>query len=259
MTCWILCTPRTGSSYLCELLNNSGLFKEYNHPFLSGKKGPIQKGLAFNEWLRLFGNRTEFERFVPPYCKTIYHQYVEVMAAIPNNNRYRPGFYLDFYELERYDWVVRKYDQSYVKSLLPDIKFIHLYRSDKVAHAISIYIARQTKKYHIYDETSLSNYTQSNVEADAALLMQCWKDAYSYRVVWDDFLGDVGFLNVSYEDLIQATDNVLANVSDFLGVKIDPTDTIYKANFSNKRIFKMTHPVAKTLEKDLRNLLIKMI
>jgi len=240
-------------------LNNSGLFKAYNHPLLSDKKGPIQQGLAFNEWLRLFNNRIEFERFVPPYCKVIYHQYIEVIAAIPNANRYRPGFYADFYELEKYDWAVKKYDQKYVKSLLPDIKFIHLYRNDEVAHAISIYVARQTKKYHIYDETSLSNYTQSNVEADAALLMQCWKDACLYRAIWNNFLGNVDFLSVSYEDLIHSTEYVLANVSDFLGVKLDPTDAIYKANFSNKRIFKMTHPATKTLEKNLKSLLIKMI
>lgn len=253
---WILCTPRTGSSYLCELLNNSGLFEEYNHPRLTDSKGPIQKCRAFNEWLRLFNNRAEFERYVPRHCKAIYHQYIEVMAAIPNDNRYRPGFYSDFYEIKKYDWVVKKHDQVYMKSLLPDIKFIRLYRSDKIAHAISIYIARQTKKYHIYDEASLSNYTQSKVHVDAALMVQCWKDACDYNTVWDDF-GE--FFNVSYEDLTQATEKVLSSISDFLGVKINQTDAIHKANFSNKRIFKMTHPTAKTLEKHLRKVIIKMI
>ena len=256
--CWILCTPRTGSSYLCELLNNTGLFPPYIHQGLKEVKGPIQKGLAFNEWLRLFNNGIAFMANPPPYCKAIYHQYLEVMGAIPESNRYRPGFYFDYYKLNSYNWITSKYNDQFLSSLLPNIKFILLRRKNLFAHAISLYVARQTKRYHIYDENALKDHLSSKVVMDESLLILCWQDANTYAKLWDQFLSQPA-LELDYDGLIHKTERTLRQVSEFLGVQIDISQILERTNNTNKRIYKMTHPDAQFYEKELRKMIIKIL
>ena len=86
--CWILCTPRTGSSILCELLNGLGVFPNFNHPGMKNNRGPLETGQAFNEWARLYSNLVEFCYQPPPYSKMIFHQYIEVMGSVTKSKKY---------------------------------------------------------------------------------------------------------------------------------------------------------------------------
>jgi len=232
------------------------VFPAYDHPGLKNVKGPIQRGLAFNEWFRLFKNRTELASNLPYYCKVIYHQYLEVMGGIPESSRYRPGFYFDYYSLEQYHWITKSFNDKFINSLLPNIKFILLRRRNLFAHAVSLYLARQTKQYHIYDEQTLKAYRENKVQLDKTLLLACWQDANEYYGLWDNFLSQPALL-VDYEDL--ADRKVLVDVADYLGISVNLDQVLERANQSNKRIYKMGHPLAPEYEKELRMMLLKVL
>jgi LPS sulfotransferase NodH len=256
--CWILCSPRTGSSYLCELLNNTKMFPAYCHPDLKEIKGPIQKGLAFNEWLRLFNTKTQFLTMPPPYCKAIYHQYIEALGSIPTENRYRPGFYFNYYKIENYDHIIATHNDSFLASVLPNITFITLKRKNLIAHAISLYFSRMTKKYHIYDEKSLAIYFDTKITLDSSLLLTCWKDANIYTKLWDKFISTQNSINITYESLIENPTDTLGKLGEFLKLPFEIETTIKRTETENKRIYKMTHPDAKRFESLLKKELIKL-
>ena len=73
---WILCNPRTGSSYLCECLNHTGYFEPYENEY-TDKRGDdrmLEHGMAFCEWMRIIKNKESFERNPPKFLKNIYEQ-----------------------------------------------------------------------------------------------------------------------------------------------------------------------------------------
>src|SRR5574343_868527 len=93
--CWILCTPRTGSSFLCELLNNLVVFPPFDHPGMKTVRGVLEVGQAFSEWTRLYSSLADFCNHPPPYSKMIFHQYIELFGSIPKQKQYNVGWYED--------------------------------------------------------------------------------------------------------------------------------------------------------------------
>lgn len=258
--CWILCVPRTGSSVLCELLNNLGSFPIYHHENMKKNRGPLEVGQTFNEWSRLFENVYQFLENPPPYSKMIFHQYVETMVGIPKKTRYNVGWYPDKYEKDLMAGAAVKYNSKFARSVFPDLRFLKLNR-DPISHAISLYFARTTKTYHIYDKRNLDKYMSTVVDVDLSKLLEAYHDALDYADSWNDFLcGDEIILNVEYHDLISDTRATMEKIMDFLGVKGDLDASMEKVYGNNPRIFRMTRPEASDLEKKLRSLLkIKLL
>ena len=257
--CWILCTPRTGSSFLCELLNNSGSFPEMKHNSLKNYRCPLEKGQAFSEWCRLYDGFYDFIENPPPYSKIIFHQFFEVMNNISKEKRYGVGFYKEKYDNEKAIKISKKYSAKYImNSIFPDIKYILLKRNP-ISNAVSIYFSRITKKYHIYDYNSLKEYLNSKIEIDDFKLLKCYKDSKLNNNIWLNFLGKEKFLSINYDDLINKTEDTLENISDYIGISINYKNVISKIN-KNPRIFRMTRDESKEVENKLLKLIkIKMI
>ena len=156
MNCWVVCLPRTGSTFFCDLLNQTGAFPEYNDNRLKDTIGPIQKGRAFNEWLRIFSNYHDLYKNPPSCCKAIYHQYVEVMGEISINKRRKPDDNYQPIDPHKENFVRAKFKLNAVQSLFTKIKFLNLKRNI-YEQTVSTYFARQTQKYHIYNEKDAKN------------------------------------------------------------------------------------------------------
>lgn len=256
--CWILCTPRTGSSYLCELLNNIGLPK-FNHKNMNNNIGPLQYDQTFNEWCRLYENFNEFLLEPPLFCKMIHHQLFEVVMNIPKQNRYSPGFYsnkYNIYDLERFS---NNYNAEFFKRILyPDLKLILLKRNI-IDNAVSIYCSRMTKKYHIYNKESLEDYHNTPINICAIKLLEAYNDAKMNENIWNSFLENQTFLSISYEDLIFKTEFTFNKILNYLNLNLDSKEIIKKTN-DKQRIFKMTRNDHVNIKKKLQQILnIKLI
>lgn len=253
--CWILCTPRTGSSILCELLNNLGVYPNFDHPDMKMHRGPLEVGQAFNEWPRLYANPVQFCHHPAPYSKMIFHQYVEVMGSVPKNKQYNIGWYPEKHDKEMMAKVSKKYNSEFARSIFPDIKFIHLKR-DVMSHAISLYFARMTKKYHIYDKNSYDNYINLSINYEKNRLLECYADALDYEKSWNYFLnGSECIYTLNYSDLIKDMQHSFSEIVDFLGCGGDVLGSINKAHGEDKRIYRMTRPEAAEYEAKLRKIL----
>src|SRR4051812_26169172 len=116
---WILCNPRSGSSLLCDLLNNTHKFPPLQHDRLVDRRGPLERGLAFNEWLRLFLNPNgvqDFKATPVPHTKCLHHQFVEAFG-------------------DR--------DAAYVEQHVPGVKFVLLHRNRYLEQVASLYFAKR--------------------------------------------------------------------------------------------------------------------
>lgn len=228
---WILCNPRSGSTLLCDLLNATNKFPLFEHERLVNKRGPLERGLAFNEWLRLYFKPygiPDFEAHPVPYTKCIYHQFNEIFG-----NR----------------------TASYVEKFVPGVKFVWLHRQDCYDQAASLYFAKKlfptfkgnrgnSSSYHIYDKLDLEQYLTTKIEFDANLAEACYAEVKSYEHNWSPFLGDRPCLQVSYEQLVDCPVRVLRGVMDYCGAAISDLELIEATakNNDSPRVFTMTRP-----------------
>jgi hypothetical protein len=198
--------------------------------------GPLQRGLAFNEWLRLFRNPQDFLECSPPFNKAIYHQFVEVFASIPPARRQGAGKDGYRFRIPRSlaDQTCKTYDRHWLEVPLPGLRLIELTRSP-VDQAVSTYIARVTKKYHIYTEVELREYLETKIDLDASCLLEIYGDIQAISGCWRDFRPDH---QIAYEDLVRDPVSALSQILP--GVDIEKALT--KSQGENRRIFPMSHP-----------------
>lgn len=253
--CWILCTPRTGSTLLCELLNNLGSFPKFEHPKLDQCKGLLKKaGGSFNEWIRLYSNPIEFMACPPPYCKMIFHQYVEVMASVEKCDKYNVGWYPNKHSKEIEDKAMKIGGVDFVKLVFPDLRFIHL-RRKPVTQAVSLFIARNTKKYHLYNQYEVSEYLKMRVGSDDEQLLAAYKDACENNRVWDKFLEKENAIEVDYQELVDDTTSVMDRLASQLNLKGNIVKAINSTMNYSSKVKRMTRPEANELTERLEFLL----
>jgi len=107
-------------------------------------------------------------------------------------------------------------------NVFPSLKFVHLARRDKVAQAVSYYIARKTDNWDAADG-------QGSVDRDVDYSFQAILDFYkslSYHdSLWDDFFRtvDVEVTKVFYEDAIADPGAAISTVLDALA--LPPVDS----------------------------------
>lgn len=249
--CWILCTPRSGSSYLCDLLNNTGLFPAFSDPRLADKVGPLQRGLAFNEWLRIFDSPRDIAENTPVCCKAIYHQYVEAMGSIrkearrkPSSNGYAP------IDPERNEWVRDKYPLTYVKACLPGVRFIKLKR-DPISQAVSTYFARKTEKYHLYDVSDAERYFSRKIPLSYELL-DVYKEVVDLTDAWDGLCRWQTTIDIDYDSLVGRPEDTLSAILEFLEADKSEAKGAVEKTQEASRLIRMTRPESPSFERFLR-------
>lgn len=195
MRCWILCNERTGSTLLCNLLNDTHLFPNYADPRLTERKGPLQKNRSFDEWLRLFiRDNSKKDGFLknPPDClKCLRKHFVKVFGQI------------DAKELEEF---------------FPGVRYILLRRRNIFEHAASIYLANLSGVWHIYNQDQKDRYTRQNFYFDLNMATEAYESAMLFQNNWMSFLDGQKPIDVFYEDLIINPNKCIENILNSLGL-----------------------------------------
>lgn len=218
---WILCQPRSGSTYLCDILNNLNIFPIFNDSRLKSL-GPIKKNSAFNEWLRIYLNKKDFEQNPPLNLKCLYEQYWSLFGSNENSN--------------------------YIKKIIPNVKFIWLKRKNLIEHTASLYYAIKTKKYHITNSQNLKEYSNIELEFDKDFALKVFNTIKAEQNIWDYFLQNNYCQIMYYEDLINNPAREIENLLNNL--EIEKKEIKIKTSF-----LKMNNNSKKEFCKKLENLI----
>lgn len=193
MKCWILCNERSGSTMLCNLLNDTKLFPVYVDSRLTDHKGPLQKGRAFDEWLRLFmRDNSGVEGFLknPPLClKCLQQTYVDVFGQLSADQ---------------------------LEEIFPNINYILLKRKDIYAHAVSVYFSKTFQKWHLYNKEEYDRYMKLSVAFDIDIAMEAYQSVITFQENWKGFLGNRKPIEVFYEDLVSNPTLAIFSILDHL-------------------------------------------
>lgn len=230
--CWILSTPRTGSSILCDMLNNLDLFEEFRHSLQNPFPSPLQKNRAFDEWLKIFirykGGLVEFEKTPPKFNKCPHDQYQNVLG-----NK----------------------SPSYLQEVLPGIKFLILKRRDLYAQTISSYFSKWTHKYHLYNEQSKKDWMNIEIPFDEEVAIQTYLRTKEWQKCWKDFSAPVEY----YEDIINQPVKSLTRILHLWKIECKSeviTKSVEKSwSHQTRRSIPMTRPETKDYIDRLKKLL----
>jgi LPS sulfotransferase NodH len=244
---------------LCDLLNNTNLFPEYKDHRLKDNIGPIQRGMAFNEWLRIFSNYQDLCKNPPACCKAIYHQYLEVMAGIPFNERRKPDQFYSKINKNSEEFVKDKCKLNSIQSLFIGMKYVVLKR-DIFEQTISTYIARQTQKYHIYTKDDLDRYLNVQVNKDKSKILEVYEEMLSLQSSWNNLIcRNTEFIEVNCSDVFSAPETVLSVILDFTKTKFENKDitNAIESTKSKMRTYSMRRPEASGMIKELKSIILK--
>lgn len=175
---WICCNARTGSNFLCELLNNTELFPVY------------KEGKAFGEWIKLI-DKKEFYRLPLETVKMIHEHFVKKLGNV---------------------------NAKLMREILPGIKFILLKRRNVLEHAASLYFARFTNAYYLSHENQKDWYYKQKVSFYPTLCKSMIDEVIEYQNNWDNFFIGDEKLTVYYEDLIENPAEILSKVLSYYGI-----------------------------------------
>lgn len=225
--CWILSHPRSGSLLLCNLLNNTNLFRpkfqewfaiDTTHP--QGYWPALQNIPCEDRYSRVM--QEEF----PPYCKIHKWQYDQFFT-----NRQKPK----------------------IEQKLPGIKYIQLKRRDHIACAVSMYLAHITGICH---SDNLTHYQMivPEVPIDDKMLLKCYEIAINYYSHWDEYLGNSKVLVIHYEEFCQNPASTLVDVINYLDI---PCNVVALAENSVKqnKLVKLANKQTEELKDRLRILI----
>lgn len=193
----ILTTPRSGSTYLCDLLDSTRIA---GHPREDLRLAAQELSLHCNfDYLELLDSLRQ--------CRTT------------DNGVFGTKLISHFlFELQRC-----KPDFSQIFKSID--KFILLIRKDKVAQAVSLVVAQITEVWHLYGSANNLNYRSKldNIEIDRALLDDVEQKYYfinrqedRLRTILANYKIDP--LEVIYEDILEDTPSQVNRILDFLGI-----------------------------------------
>ena len=218
----ILTTPRSGSSYLCDLLDSTNIA---GHP---------------SEHLRLAAQ--ELAR----YCNFNY------LSLLDNLKQYRTTHNRVFGTkiISHFLFELKQSKPDFRQIFRSIDKFILLVRQDKLAQAVSLEVAQQTEIWHLRDRATSIDYRSKleNIKIDNTLLNNI-EQKYDFinrqearlRKILSD--NQIEPLEVVYEDILEDPRLQIDRIIDFLGiVKPEP----YLMNI-NSKIKKMPSKISQEI------------
>lgn len=198
----ILTTPRSGSTYLCDLLDST---KIAGHPREDLRLAAQELSLHCNfDYLKLLDSLRQCRTTDNGVfgTKLISHFLFELQQS-------KPDFPQIFKSID---------------------KFILLIREDKVAQAVSLVLAQKTEVWHLYGSANNLDYRSQldNIEIDRALLDDV-EQKYHFINRQEDRLrrilanNQINPLEIIYEDILEDAPSQVNRILDFIGiVKPDP-------------------------------------
>lgn len=199
--CWILCTPRSGSTYLASILNDTLLFDPIFSEYLGWKK-------------KLILNPNDI-KLCPKFCK--------VLHVHMNRIFYKPDFLQDIPINHNLQYLKPpKVSVEVIKKYFPNIKFVLLERKDCVAQAISYCVTSEVSNYHkqsffnISEKNKYLKFKNTKINVSDDNLMKYYETCKKYKDIWSDFLLDVPHFKLYYEEI---TEKKITELLNFLGCK----------------------------------------
>ena len=193
----ILTTPRSGSNYLCDLLDST---KIAGHPREDLRLAAQELSLHCNfNYLKLLHSLMQYRTTDNGVfgTKLISHFLFELQQS-------KPDFPQIFKSID---------------------KFILLIRKDKVAQAVSLVLAQKTEVWHLYGNANNLDYRSKldNIEIDRQLLDDV-EQKYHFINRQEDRLrtllanNQIDPLEVIYEDILEDTPLQVNRILDFIGI-----------------------------------------
>jgi len=161
--CWILCSGRTGSSYLVQLIN-----------IILGAGWPEGFGEKYNK------------RHTKAFMQNI-----------------RQGKYPKFNKMhrEQFERVFIDEDKQKIEKSHPDMHYILLKRKDLVAQTVSWYFCRKTDIWFIKKRTELNSYLKRRIPFDGEFILQLYEEMSHYSDGWTKYLEGSEYFPIYYEEL----------------------------------------------------------
>jgi len=180
--CWLLTSPRSGSTYLQYLLNlNVGVPIDAN-----GDRETAR--YHFTEHLgELTCSIEEFFQWDPIVTRVHCHHFGE-------------------YNLPR----------QQIKELYPDVRFVLLERRDAYQQAVSLALSDRTGIQHCESEEQLQTYQQMSVFLSDEVLLRYHQAIIDYQAYWRNWLHGEPVLLITYESLLLSPISVVEQILDFL-------------------------------------------
>ena len=199
---YLVCaTPRSGSSFLCEVLSNTGVAGRpddyfWNPPFWFAQWG-VTEFSGFADRLMLEGT-TSNGVFGSKLMRDQLGDVATQFASFLGLGEAPPP--------------------QVLAAAFPDLHYIWLTRRDKVRQGISYYRAMETKVWRSTDVYKVAQVRPSfNFEAIQSLVHLCtWEDD-----AWQDYFREHAIepCKVVYEDLLESPAVVVQRVLSFLGIQ----------------------------------------
>lgn len=196
--CWILCTPRSGSTYLSGILNQTNLFQPPFSEYLGWKK-------------KAFIHPRDLQS-PPTFCKVL-HVHLNRIFQSPNLLEDIPCDHpLQFMKPQ-------KNYRLFIEKQMPNIRFILLTRKDTIAQAVSYCVTAEVSKvqgksfFQITSPRQQTEFKETLVSISDETLFKYYLACRNYDTIWDDFLEDSDFFDLKYEDISDATISELLKYS----------------------------------------------
>jgi LPS sulfotransferase NodH len=197
----ILTTPRSGSTFLCATLQST----------------------------KIAGFPTEHLRqpsaVLTQFCKFDYLRYLQLLMSYKTTSSEVFGTKIISHFLQVFQTNSLEFDELIQKYFS---KFIYLVRRDKIAQAVSIFLAQKTDVWHILSEQQSKEYSdrveQINIndthleEINKNYLFLLKQEAYLEKILKTYQLSP---LIIEYEQLVNNTEEEVSKVLKYLGIISD--------------------------------------
>lgn len=181
--CWLLTSPRTGSTWLQFLLNKN-----------AGVPLRITEDLAQSRFS--FG-----EHMSEKYCHSL-EDFFAWDPIVSKVHCHHFGAYI--------------VDRPLLKSRMPQVRFVLLERKDRVAQAVSLAMSNCTSVTQCANRETQHAYHQRRITLADAELLACYRAVGDYRDFWKNWLHSEPHLVVTYEALIEDPTETTAQIFDYL-------------------------------------------
>jgi LPS sulfotransferase NodH len=192
----ILITPRSGSTWLSQEIARLEVMSHPDEYFLTEQ---FHDALLDNP------------------CKDL-KEYYEIVSKKRMTESGVFGLEISFFDLEELEREVQLFD------LLPkDRHFVYLSRRNFVAQGVSLYLAIETRRFHSLREPDTPDGRERPARYDGQAIKYWTAHILDQEYSIEQWMQahDVTPLRVSYEDMLQNMDAVIAKIAEWIGVDVD--------------------------------------
>ena len=217
MTPYIICSsPRSGTNLLRHLLtwHKIGIPTEIHRDYIDFRRTPVEEMESVFQ-IEYLHNFLKGCNFVPAHRD---------YSNIPIEYYSRTVWSFQFHEMIKNLRGVASLDsvadKDVLSTLYPGIKYIYLYRKDKIKQAVSIEMARQSDEWLVTKTMPVDRYTDYSYDFGDLARELIWR--FDAEVVWQDIFEefDIRPLVLCHEDFLADMVQGLADIAEFLGAGI---------------------------------------